>query len=59
MLNATALAIWELCDGHTNIEEMALAISELTNIEIDQANRDIATTLTTLEVLGLVSYAED
>ncbi len=36
MLNATALAIWELCDGHTTTEEMASAISELTDIEMNR-----------------------
>jgi len=33
MLNVTTLAIWELCDGPTDAEEMASAISELTDIE--------------------------
>ena len=58
MLNATALAIWELCDGHTNIEEMTSAISELTDIEIGQARKDVTITLATLEGLGLVGYGD-
>ena len=59
MLNATALAIWELCDGHTNIEEMVSAISELTEMSIGEAREDVTITLATLEGLGLVGYPDD
>ena len=59
MLNVTTLAIWELCDGPTDAEEMASAISELTDIETGEARRDVTITLARLEGLGLVSYPDD
>lgn len=55
VLNATARAIWELCDGETSPAEMANAITELTGVELDQANRDVESTLRSLRRLGLVS----
>ena len=58
MLNVTTLAIWELCDGPTDAEEMASAISELTDIEIGEELRDVTITLARLEGLGLVGYGD-
>jgi hypothetical protein len=55
ILNASAKAIWELCDGNTSPSEMATAISELTGVEIGEASRDVAATLQSLRRLGLVS----
>lgn len=55
VLNETARAIWELCDGNTSAEEMAQAIAELTEIELDQAQRDVEQALGQLEALRLVS----
>jgi hypothetical protein len=55
VLNVTALAIWELCDGATEPEEMALAISELTGIGVEEAARDVTATLERLQGLGLIS----
>jgi hypothetical protein len=55
VLNDSARAIWELCDGRTSPSEMAHAISELTRVNIDDANRDVAATLDSLRRLGLVS----
>ncbi len=54
LLNDTARAIWELCDGSTSPEEITRAIVELTGIESEVAARDVAATLDTLSDLGLV-----
>lgn len=56
MLNPSAMAIWELCDGNTSPEEMATAISELTSIGIADALTDVRQTLETLKDLGLITY---
>lgn len=54
VLNDSARAIWELCDGQTSPSEMAGAISELTGLELEEAQRDVETTLGRLHELGLV-----
>ncbi len=54
VLNASALAIWELCDGKTTPEEMALAVAELTGLNVEAAATDVAAALETLEGLNLV-----
>lgn len=54
IVNASALAIWELCDGETTPKEMAEAISELTGLELDASAADVHSTLMTLADAGLV-----
>ncbi|HEU4915163.1 MAG TPA: PqqD family protein [Acidimicrobiia bacterium] len=54
VLNASAFAIWELCDGQTTLQEMAAAIAELTGLEIDVAATEVAATIEVLSQLGLV-----
>ena len=53
-LNASALAIWELCDGTTTVDEMVRAIVELTDAEPSEAERDVVRTLNELADRGLV-----
>lgn len=55
-LNASARAIWELCDGETTPEEMAKALSELTGMELQEALGEVTRTIHTLKSSGLVSY---
>ena len=55
VLNASAKAIWELCDGQTSPSEMARAISELTAVDFDQAASDVMQALASLRRLNLVS----
>ena len=55
VLNASAKAIWDLCDGLTNSSEMAEAISELTGVAIPQVRRDVDATLDRLAELALVA----
>lgn len=54
VLNASAFAIWELCDGQTTLQEMAAAIAELTGLEYDVAATEVAATIEVLSQLGLV-----
>lgn len=55
VLNDSARAIWELCDGETSPSEMARAISELTGVDYGQADHDVEIALEMLSGLGLVT----
>lgn len=54
LLNDSAKAIWELCDGSTTISEMAAAISEVTGLDLAQATADVEETIGRLRELNLV-----
>ena len=54
LLNASAKAIWDLCDGATTTSEMAGAISEITGVDLDKATQDVEAALEQLRRLGLV-----
>ena len=56
-LNASALALWELCDGATTAPEMAEALSELTGLATEITLKEVIATLETLLDQGLVSAA--
>jgi predicted transcriptional regulator len=56
VLNESARAIWELCDGETAPLEMAEAIAELTGLSLSRAERDVESTLRELEHMGLVVF---
>lgn len=55
-VNKSAAALWELCDGGTTLEEMVLAICELSSIPPERARADVERTLVELEGAGLVSF---
>lgn len=55
VLNDSAKAIWELCDGETSPSEMAAAISELTGISDSQAKSDVQAALSDLRSINLIS----
>jgi len=59
VLNSTALAIWELCDGETSPNEIAHAVSELTSLDEATAEIEVATTLEALRSIGLLEPASD
>lgn len=54
VLNPTALALWELCDGSTAIEEMVAAVSELFAIPPPQARQDVETALRQMLQTGAI-----
>ncbi len=54
VLNQSALAIWELCDGETTGAEMVEAIVELARLEPGTAEADVSGALQQLFDLGLV-----
>jgi hypothetical protein len=55
VLNDSARAIWELCDGRTTIDEMVVAIALLTGIPEKTARQDVTTALSELSTLGLIT----
>jgi pyrroloquinoline quinone biosynthesis protein D len=56
LLNETALALWELCDGETTFAEMVTVITDFFEAEPDVINTDVATALTQMVEAGVVSW---
>ena len=54
-LNATAVALLELCDGRTTVAEMVTAATSLFSGEPDGIRRDIYATLEELRDQGLLA----
>ncbi len=54
-LNESAAALWELCDGSTTIEEMVLAICEVSSVSPDKARDDVERTLAEFHRAGLLA----
>lgn len=48
VLNPTARALWDLCDGETRPDEMAAAVCEVFDVDPHAARRDVATALSRL-----------
>lgn len=56
VLNPTALALWELCDGATRPDEMIAGVSELFAVSHAQAAADVQRTLAEFERVGLIDW---
>lgn len=54
LLNETARAIWELCDGETTPDEMVRAICELSGLPDEVVEEDVHRALSEFESLGLL-----
>lgn len=57
LLNETAFAIWQLCDGQTSPEEMAAGVCELFGEPGTAVLDDVDRTLSELAHRGLISWA--
>ncbi len=55
-LNDTALALWELCDGTTEVEEMVRAVDAFFDVDIDVIRRDVAAALADLSEIGVLDW---
>lgn len=55
-LDPTALALWELCDGETTVEEMTLAVCALFDAAEATVQHDIAEVLDTLVAAGFLEW---
>jgi hypothetical protein len=58
VLNETALALWELCDGRTTPAEMVAAVEALFSCGRDVAERDVNRTLVEFDRAGLITWAQ-
>lgn len=56
LLNHTALAIWDLCDGQTRPDEMIAAICDASGMPPEVATEDVERTLREFERLGLITW---
>ena len=55
VLNASAKAIWELCDGETSTREIAEAVAEIAGYGPRRALEEVLETIQVLRERGLVS----
>lgn len=53
-LNETALAIWDLCDGATTVDEMVEAVVEL-GLDEQRARTDVEGVVDEFERLGVIT----
>jgi PqqD family protein of HPr-rel-A system len=56
LLNETALAIWELCDGETKVDEMVTAVCELCGMHREIVVEDVDRILTEFGAAGLLTW---
>jgi pyrroloquinoline quinone biosynthesis protein D len=56
LLNDTALALWDLCDGTNTVDEMITAVVDLFSADVDDVRSDVASTIGRLRELGAVQY---
>ena len=56
LLNSTALAIWDLCDGETDPEEMVTAICALSGLHRDVVAEDVERVLGEFESAGIIVW---
>ncbi len=58
MLNTTAMAIWVLCDGDTDPDEMVEAICELSGLPREVVEEDVRRILLQFEEADILSWKE-
>jgi len=58
LLNDTALAIWHLCDGATQPEEMVAAICEISALHPDVVTEDVTRTLNEFDRAGIIEWVD-
>jgi hypothetical protein len=56
VLNDTALALWELCNGQNTVEEMITAVCELFGEPAEVVRRDVESTLAGFDGAGLLVW---
>jgi hypothetical protein len=57
VLNPTARAIWELCDGNTTSDELVAAICQVFSVPEQVALHDVTEAVRKLEEAGLVVWS--
>ena len=59
LLNDTAVAIWDLCDGETSPGEMIAAVCDVSGLPREVAAEDIDRILRELDQAQLIAWMED
>ncbi|CAN5206660.1 hypothetical protein BH20ACT24_BH20ACT24_02870 [soil metagenome] len=59
LLNNTALAIWDLCDGETSPKEMIDAICQVSSLPREVVAEDVRRILSDFEKANLIVWRED
>ena len=54
VLNGTAVALWELCDGSTTSEEMTVAVCDAYSLDSATARREVTAALRRLRRAGFI-----
>lgn len=54
-LNPTAFALWELCDGNTEVGEMVEAVCQLFEVSPEQAVVDVTNGIRQMREAGLIT----
>jgi hypothetical protein len=57
-LNETALAIWDLCDGATAVEEMVDAVVSAFPVDAAQAAQDVAAVVAEFDRMQLLDHGQ-
>lgn len=57
LVNHTAAAIWELCDGETDPQEMIDAVCTLSGLPREVADEDVENILLEFDGAGLLAWA--
>lgn len=58
VLDTTAAALWELCDGDTAVDEIVDAVCSVWAVDREVAVRDVELTLTRLEAEGFLEPSD-
>ena len=58
VLNDTALALWQLCNGQNTVDEMITAVCELFGEPIDVVRRDVESALSGFDSAGLLLWTQ-
>jgi PqqD family protein of HPr-rel-A system len=58
LLNETALAIWDLCDGQTKPEEMMTAIVDVTSLPPEVVAEDVERILLEFDSAELIEWVD-
>jgi hypothetical protein len=57
LLNSSAAAIWERCDGRTTVDDLVRALAVAHRADADDIAEDVQRTVAKLAELGLVAQA--
>lgn len=56
LMNETALAIWDLCDGQTRADEMVAAVCEISSMHPEVVAEDVERILKDFDQAGLLTW---